>query len=155
MRKLTYLTPIIAILLALLILSACQAPPAPSAAQAPTPPQASPEPPAGTLSAADLAGIWRNDDGGPYLQLNADGTFRAADAMPWIESHPVDVGQFRLEGTAFAFNSTGASPNCPSQKGAYQVKLTEDGKLQFTLEQDACTVRTTVVPFATWSRTSQ
>ncbi len=109
------------------------------------------------ITVDDLAGIWERQGGSTLVQFNEDGTFRAAQAAASLEDNPIDLGEFRLEGTLLTF-ITSESSVCPSAEGvgaAYQVELTEEGDLRFVLQgDDPCAERTRDLEFGPWRRTS-
>ena len=88
------------------------------------------------ITVEDFTGTWFLSSAGLYVQFNEDGTFRAASSVADLEDEPFDLGQFRLEGTLFTFTTSDESPLCAGQSGSYQVELTEEGELQFALEED-------------------
>jgi hypothetical protein len=105
-----------------------------------------------SLGGVDITGVWKQDEGSLFLQVNEDGTYAAAPIKPdFIEKAPVEIGQFRLEGASFTFITSDESAFCGGQTGRYQVELTEQGQLQFELEEDACQERVND-PHETWSR---
>ena len=107
-----------------------------------------------SVTVEDLSGIWQLDGSARILQLNEDGTFRIASSMYLLEDSPSDVGQFQLEGTLFTLTTSEESRFCPGKTGTYEVELTEEGKLQFTLNEDECRKRSQFHPIAPWSRFS-
>lgn len=108
--------------------------------------------PALSIGGVDITGVWKLDEGPDFLQLNEDGTYAVAPIKPeFLEKAPADKGEFRLEGTSFTFTSSSESFICAGQTGSYQVELTEQGQLQFELEEDACQERANFYP-GTWSR---
>jgi hypothetical protein len=95
----------------------------------------------------DLIGLWlATETGMDYVQFNEDGTYRHAHAVPWLETAPVEVGQFRLEGTTLTFSSSNESRECKGQSGSYQVELTGQDQLQFVLQEEPCQYRTSYRP---------
>ncbi len=105
------------------------------------------------ITVEDLTGIWSLSPN--YLQFNEDGTYRFASTVADLENLPFDLGQFRLEGPLLTFTTSDESPVCAGQSGIYQVELTEEGHLQFALEEDpGCALRATGVPSLPWRRTS-
>ena len=70
---------------------------------------------ASSITEEDLIGVW--DETGA-LQFNEDGTYRSAYAVPWLETTPMEVGQFRLEGTTLTFISSNDSQDCRGQSGS-------------------------------------
>jgi hypothetical protein len=110
------------------------------------------EPPAASITVEDLIGMWKDDDGPDFLQLNGDGTYAVAPINPdFLEKAPVEIGEFRLEGTSITYMASSESAFCTGQTGSYQVELIEEGKLQFELQEDACQVRADSQP-GSWSR---
>ncbi len=109
------------------------------------------------ITVDDLAGIWERQQGDTLLQFNEDGTFRAATAAASLEDLPLDLGEFRLEGTLLTF-ITSEGFICLSAQGvsaAYQVELTEEGDLRFVLQgDDPCSARARDLGFGPWRRTS-
>jgi hypothetical protein len=59
--------------------------------------------------------------------------------------------EFRLEGTSLTFITSDESALCAGQTGSYQVELTEQGQLQFELEEDPCQERA-IHHSGSWSR---
>jgi len=110
-------------------------------------------PPASTpgVTAEDLIGLWYDVDRNEYLQLNQDGTYRVAMTRGFLEADPYEIGQYRLEGTLFTFITSDESPDCKGQNGRYQIELTEQGQLQFVLQEDACQPRADEQP-GPWDR---
>ena len=93
------------------------------------------------ITIEDFTWRWVQLSTGVYNQFNEDGTFRAALSVADLEQRPIDLGEFRLEGTLFTFASSDESRDCAGQSGTYQVELTEEGHLRFTLEEDPCRLR--------------
>ncbi len=103
---------------------------------------------ASSITEEDLIGVW--DEYGA-LQFNEDGTYRVAKGIPWLETAPAEAGEFRLEGTTLTFISSNDSQECRGQSGSYQVELTEQGQLQFVLQEDPCQIRVNYRP-GSWDR---
>ena len=93
------------------------------------------------ITVEDFTGRWVQSSSAVWVQFNEDGTFRAALSVADLEQRPIDLGEFRLEGTLFTFASSDESRDCAGQSGTYQVELTEEGHLQFVLEEDPCGIR--------------
>ena len=107
------------------------------------------------ITVDDLTGLWQQGSSGNVLQLNEDGTFIGARNPVALEKNePAGIGEFRLEGTLFTFVTSDDSPNCAGQIGTYQIELTEEGDLQFVLEEDPCAPRAVGVPDRSYSRIS-
>jgi hypothetical protein len=117
----------------------------------PGPRERVPPTPAPGITVDDLIGIWQDAESGCFVQLNEDGTHRYAQAVPWLETAPIEVGQYRLEGTTLTFSSSNESRECKGQSGSYQVELTGQDQLQLVLQKDACQVRANYRP-GPWER---
>jgi hypothetical protein len=108
--------------------------------------------PAPSLGGVELTGVWKQDEGPAFLQLTKDGTYAVAIMGPdFLEKAPMEIGEFRLEETSLTFITSSESAYCAGQTGSYQVELTEQGQLQFELEEDACRYRANDQP-GSWSR---
>ena len=105
--------------------------------------------PAPSITVEDLIGVWH---GYYYLQLSEDGTYRFADYRQVLEEDPWNVGQFRLEGTSLTFITDIESEVCAGQTGSYEIELTEEGQLQFELQEDPCMERRLGLPAGPWDR---
>jgi hypothetical protein len=125
-------------------------PPTPTpipATPTPVPPTPTFLPPTPSITVGDLIGVWlATKTGMDYVQFNEDGTYRHAKAIPWLEMAPVEVGQFRLEGTTLTFISSNDSQECRGQSGTYQVELTGQDQLQLVLQDDPCQYRSNYRP---------
>jgi hypothetical protein len=134
-------------------------PPPPTATSAPVPPTPTPVPSPATpsITVEDLSGIWQGMGhavgarSAGYVQLDPDGTFRWATAQPWLDTSPLEIGEFRIEGTVLTFIGSNQSQECAGQSGSYQVELTEPGQLQLALQDDPCQVRANHTP-GPWER---
>ena len=104
-------------------------------------------------TAENVVGIWTGA-GGVYFQFNDDGTYSVATSVDSLTSLPVDYGDFRLDGTTFMFITNEESLMCAGQAGNYEVEMTEQGKIEFTLVEDPCghragaMQRTTLSPYS-------
>jgi len=107
-----------------------------------------------SVTVEDVSGIWQLDGSARILQLNKDGTFKSANSIYLLEDSSGEVGQFQLEGTLFTLTTSEESRVCPGYTGTYGVELTEEGKLQFTLNEDECRDRGQILSGAPWSRFS-
>jgi hypothetical protein len=104
------------------------------------------------VTVEDLTGLWKKSKVAPYLQLNEDGTYRFATAVHSLETAPFEVGQYQLEGTSLTFIASNESFGCKGLQGSYEVELTEEGQLQFVLQEDACEMRGVDLPARPWDR---
>jgi hypothetical protein len=109
--------------------------------------------PASSTTAKNFTGVWRRSSGTEaYLQLNEDGTYSFAWAQQELEEAPIEIGEFRLEGTSLTFIASDESASCAGQTGSYQVELTEQGQLEFVIQEDPCWDRRHGVPTQSWDR---
>ena len=109
--------------------------------------------PAPSIGGVDLTGVWKRSSGTEaYLQLNEDGAYSFARAQQELEEAPLEGGQFRLEGTSLTFITNSESEYCAGQTGSYQVELTEQGQLEFVIQEDPCWDRRHGVPTQSWDR---
>jgi len=129
--------------LELLLLSGC-ATRAPSPTETPAPSET--PVPALATSAEDVIGIWQEGDRfssySNFLQFGEDGTYRVGSGtLTNLEDGPQELGQFTLEGGLVTFVASDESPLCAGQSGTYEVRLLEQGRLGFSLREDACSYR--------------
>lgn len=95
-----------------------------------------------SITVEDLTGTYFQSSASVYARFDEDGTFRVANSVAKLDENPdIDLGQFLLEGTLITLMSSDESPTCPGLSGSYQVELTEEGRLQFVLEEDPCGIR--------------
>jgi hypothetical protein len=117
----------------------------PTATSAPVPPTPTPVParPTPGITVEDLSGLWRGiDPSSKYLlQFNPDGTYRRAHAVPYLDTSPYEIGEYRLEGVLLTFIASNQSQECAGQRGSYQVQLTEPDQFQAAPQDDPCQVR--------------
>jgi hypothetical protein len=107
--------------------------------------------PVPSLGGVDITGVWKHSGPAVFLQLNEDGTYRTATSLAFLEQAPEDIGQYRLEGTSFTFIPSDETSGCKGQ-GSYELELTEQGQLQFTVQEDACEMRGIVYSSRSWDR---
>lgn len=108
--------------------------------------------PAPSLGGVDITGVWKHSGPTVFLQLNEDGTYRTATSLAFLEQAPEDIGQYRLEGTSFTFIPSDETLDCKGLSGSYELELTEQGQLQFTVQEDACEMRGFVFSNRPWER---
>lgn len=129
--------------------------PPPAATSTPVPPTPTPvsSTPTPSITVENLSGIWHGlgSINYGYIQFNPDGTYHVATALPFLEKSPVEIGEFRFEGTLLTFVASNQSQNCAGQSGSYQIQLTEPDQLQIALQDDPCQVRAIHTP-GSWER---
>ena len=128
-------------LLVVLVLTACQ----PIAQSTPVP-----SPAAGNITLDDVTGIWWT--GSSYAQFYEDGVFRIANSVNLLDSLPAGKGQFQLDGNVLTLITDKESAVCAGLIGHYLVQLTEQGELQFELQDDYCNSRHYDFTNAPWSQ---
>lgn len=87
------------------------------------------------ITESSLSGDWV---GSIFIQFSSDGTFAAAEAAHLFAEAPLDYGEYVLLGSTLTFNSADDSITCPGVNGSYDLSFTEEGRLLFTLLEDAC-----------------
>jgi hypothetical protein len=117
----------------------------PTATSAPVPPAPTsvPATPTPGITIEDLSGIWRAVDptADGYIQLNLDGTYHRATALPYLDTSPLETGEFRIEGNLLTFITSNQSRSCAGQSGSHLVQLTGSDQIQMTPQDDPCQVR--------------
>jgi hypothetical protein len=89
-----------------------------------------------------IVGTWSWDTASTYFQFNQDGTYRYHLYLDKLEQQPGDIGQYQVEGTTLTFISGDETRVCkPGDRGSYEIAITQEGKLQFVLQEDECSVR--------------
>ena len=91
-----------------------------------------------SVTIEDLVGIWQRDGAALVIQLNEDGSIIIAGSKYLLEDFTMYVEQFQLEGTLFTITTPEDGPSCKGKTGTYEVELTEEGKLHFTLIEEGC-----------------
>ena len=104
------------------------------------------------VTVEDLTGVWKGHED-IHLQFNEDGTYRFAPSFNFLETAPFEVGQYQLEGESLTLAASDESFECTGLRGSYEVELTEEGQLQFVLQEDECEYRgLLVLPARPWDR---
>jgi len=94
-------------------------------------------------SAEDIAGTWHSTTDSGVLQFNEDGTALGDPAA--VNPNPAE---FRFEGTRYFVTNTGQGNACTqlgADTGIYEVELLENGNLKFTVIEDECAIRVSVL----------
>ena len=81
----------------------------------------------------DLVGVWADRDPVTYMQFDSDGIWIAAGTF----YSPLVFGTYYLEGTLLTFETDEKSWNCLGETGTYEVELSEQEVLTFTLVDDS------------------
>lgn len=119
------------------------------------------EPPESTsdliTAVEDLAGTWhrtkKSPFGGDYRQYNLDGTYSVADNVESLQTNPKVSGTFWFDGDMFNVqDQNGKAPwdECVASQavGIYKIHKLADGKVKFELIEDACEMRSSLLPAA-------
>ena len=112
-----------------------------------------PEPEA-TEIAENIIGIWhRISSDQIYLRFLEDGTANWADSLETVIGGLGTEWNYRVEGTQFFVeevrgecetkSQASLSDRPPASTGSYEVRLLENGNLQFVVIEDECRVRVT------------
>ena len=127
--------------LGLLLMSGCATlAPSPTATAEPT------ETPMPVLATSinDVIGIWQLGSGNfaLFFQFDEDGTYRVAQRIVTnLQDNPTQMGQFTLNEGLLTLVTSEESPLCAGQSGIYEVRLPEQGRIDFFLQEDPCTLR--------------
>ncbi len=107
------------------------------------------------ITEEDLIGVWKRQEGETfYFQFNEDGTFKVASSEAFLKGSTFDMGEFQLEGALLTLTTSAESSDCVGQVGSYQMELTEEGDLKFTLDEDECGLRGPDAQLSPWERVS-
>jgi hypothetical protein len=105
-----------------------------------------------SLAVEDLIGIWKQSST-VYLRFNEDRTYRVADAIDFGEDEIAEEGRFELEGTVITFTYADDAPSpWAGESATYHVALTEQGQLQFVVQEDPNGTRRSSLQHSPWSR---
>lgn len=107
-----------------------------------------------SITDEDLVGTWKELATAHHLRFNEDGAFRFALIFIGLDDNPEIVGQFMLEGTTLTFITNEESHFCAGVSGIYDLQLTEQGWLGFSLREDACGKRAGFYNGSTWQPVS-
>jgi hypothetical protein len=103
-----------AVLLCLIFLSACQT----------------------TQSEDSILGLWRSSV--HYYQFNEDGTWEVGYSFGDVDYNAFDWGTYTFDGKIISFSTHEEAVSCPGQSGTYELKISNDEVLIFTLVEDEC-----------------
>ena len=102
-----------------------------------------------SITAEALIGRWQSDDmniPGLIIEFKEDGTYNVG---------AYEFGTFQLEDTLLTLTSTDEDLFCfAGTPGTYEVELTKEGQLHWTLRDDDCFDRSQWRNNTLWSRTS-
>ena len=107
------------------------------------------------ITEENLIGIWKRQGGETfYFQFNEDGTFKVASSEAFLKGSTFDMGEFQLEGALLTLTTSAESSECAGLVGSYQLELTEEGDLKFTLDEVECAIRGPDAQLSPWERVS-
>jgi len=96
----------------------------------------------GGITVEDVTGTWEVTTFGSYAQFNEDGTYSIARTIGALETGPLDVGQWTLEGALITYIASDESAVCTAgDRGIYEVELTDESRMTHVRQEDACSVR--------------
>ena len=90
------------------------------------------------LTSESLVGIWVGEG---FWQFKDDGTYALGGSIGLLEKDPDDWGEYELIGATLSLHSSENCGMCPGDHGSYEMSLTEEGRLKFTLLEDTCLYR--------------
>lgn len=94
--------------------------------------------PSPELTLETIAGLWLQEHAGIYLELNADGTYKAWAGLPQPGGFPKEAGGLELSGNQLTFRSSDDGLMCRNQSGTYEVVAWSSDELEFALVTDEC-----------------
>jgi hypothetical protein len=107
------------------------------------------------ITEEDLIGVWKRQEGEAfYFQFNEDGTFQVASSEAFLKGSTFDMGEFELEGALLTLTTSDESSDCAGMVGSYQMELTEEADLKFTLVEDECVLRGPDAQLSPWEQVS-
>ena len=92
------------------------------------------------IALEEVAGNWRDVDGGEYIQFNRDKSYRAAMASDFTPDSLVEIGRFRLKGRDMTINLSEESPSCAGENRRFEVRTPGD-RLRLLQEDGDCDLR--------------
>jgi hypothetical protein len=96
------------------------------------------------VTVEDLTGVWKHTDRALYFEFSEDGTYQGGPSVDSVSQY--EIGQFQLDGALLTFTAGDEGIYCRGLSGSYQAELTEQGQLDFELQEDECPDRANVVP---------
>lgn len=111
--------------------------------------------PEATENAENIVGIWHRISSDPmYIRFLEDGTMNFAESPEKVSEGLGDQWKYRVEGTQFFVEeirgqcetlsvAPALSDRPPASTGTYEVRLLENGNLQFVVIEDECRARVT------------
>ena len=100
----------------------------------------------------DLVGVWTNDFG--YIQFDTDGIWGLGGTFGGLSAKPLAFGPYHLEGTLLTLETDEESSFGDGETGTYEVELSEQEELTFTLVDDPSGNRGFVLTRASYARLS-
>jgi len=96
----------------------------------------------GGITNEDVTGTWSVRNIGSYVQYKEDGTYSIASTIGGLETGPIDVGQWTLEGTLITYIASDGSTVCAAgERGIYEVELIDESRMTQVRQDDACSGR--------------
>ena len=86
----------------------------------------------------DLVGVWVDRDRLTYMQFDTDGIWMGAELFEFLSDRQLARGTYHLGGTLLTFETDEESRFCRGETGTYEVELSEQEVLTFTLVDDPC-----------------
>ena len=96
----------------------------------------------------DLLGAWRYDGAGFEIEFKEDGTYNVG--APDLS----EFGEYKLEGRMLTIMTAEDALFCSGLTGIYEIELTDERKLHWTLAEDECGGRAEDADNSFWSRVS-
>jgi hypothetical protein len=84
-----------------------------------------------------IVGKWKTK-AGYCLEFTKEGRWSVAEAS---EAKPFDFGNYTLDGKQLTLHTDEKAGTCAGKTGKYEVNITVDGKIKYTLIEDECSDR--------------
>ena len=92
------------------------------------------------ITMEEVAGNWRDPDGGQYIRFNQDKSYRAAMASDFNPDSWVETGRFSLKGRHMTIILSEESPSCAGETRRFEVQ-TPGARLRLIWEDGDCHLR--------------
>jgi len=96
------------------------------------------------FAADDLVGSWKMEGAGYVIEFREDGTYNVGAS---------EFGLYKLDGNLLSLKIDDEASFCPRTAATYEIELTEEGKIRWTLVEDECSPRGAVANNSLWAPT--
>ncbi len=100
--------------------------------------------------AQGLTGTWQQDLTSKTAQFRTDGTYRLAGSFQELKTDALDDGSYQVQGDQLNLISSPSSASCRNTTGTYRYQIPSSTQRQFSMVQDICYDRWSLLPQKTW-----